>query len=165
MIFNQVGEPVYVDDLVSLIADIRGIKDLPAIPFDGDEDGLAQNLSDSRPRIDTVLEMREMMKLIWEGLCQLPQKEFRAYILYARDTSGDDLISLFLAAKVVSESQIAGLLGMPVAEFQDLWLHRLPLDNETIARDLGIRVERVYKLRFQAAKRLKTFLSARQIRI
>jgi hypothetical protein len=54
---------------------------------------------------------------------------------------------------------------MPTEEFQDLWLNRLPLDNESIARELGITVERVYKLRFQAGKRLKKFLSEKQIKI
>jgi RNA polymerase sigma factor (sigma-70 family) len=164
-IFNHVGEPIYIDDLVSIIADIRGIKDLPAVSFDDDEDGPAQFLSDSRLRIDTVLEMREPLKLVWEGLCQLPSEEFKVYILYARNTDGEDLISLFLAAKVVSGSEIARSLGMTVEEFQDLWPHKLPLDNESIARELGIRIERVYKLRFQASKRLKTFLSAKEINI
>lgn len=164
-IINHAGGPIHLDDLVSIIADIRGVKDLPAIPFDSDEEGPAQNLSDSRIRIDTLMEMREPLKLFWAGLRQLPADEFKVYILYGRDTAGEDLISLFLAARVVSESEIAELLGMPVEEFQDLRLNRLPLDNESIAGELGIKVERVYKLRFKAGKRLKKFLSTKEIKI
>jgi DNA-directed RNA polymerase specialized sigma24 family protein len=82
-IFNNVGEPIRVDDLVSVIADIRGIKDLPAISFDNDEEDLSQTLSDSRIRIDTVLEMREPLKMVWEAIRQLPRDEFKVYILYA----------------------------------------------------------------------------------
>ena len=54
-----------------------------------------------------MLEMREPLKLFWEGLCQLPYEELKVYILYARDTKGEDLITLFLAAKIATESQIA----------------------------------------------------------
>jgi RNA polymerase sigma factor (sigma-70 family) len=164
-IFNYAQEPIYLDDLVGAIADLRAIKDLPAISFDNEEDDTARNLSDSKLRIDTVLEMHDPLKLFWEGLCQLPSEEFKVYLLYAQDTSGEDLISLFLAARIVSESEIAKFLGMPIEEFQDLCLNRLPLDNESIARDLDIRIERVYKLRFQAGKRLKKFLAAKQIKI
>ena len=45
-IFNQVEEPVNLDTVVSIIADIRGIKDMPAVSFDNDEGELARNLSD-----------------------------------------------------------------------------------------------------------------------
>jgi RNA polymerase sigma factor (sigma-70 family) len=158
-IFNQVGEPVGVDDLVSVIADLKGIRDLPALSFDSDEDDLAHNLSDARIRIDTVLEMREPLARVWKGLCQLPRDEFKAYILYARDTGGEDLITLFLAAKIVTAAQVAESLDLSIEQFQGLWLNRLPLDNESIAKELNIKVERVYKLRFQAGKRLKNFLA------
>ena len=164
-IFNHVGESVYIDDLVSVIADIKGVKDLPAISFESEQENIAQTLSDSRLRIDRVLEMREPLKLFWEGLCQLPNEEFRVYMLYAHDTNGEDLITLFLAAKVVTEPQIAQLLGMSIEQFQELWLRKLPLDNESIAKELGITVERVYKLRFQAGKRLKKFLACAQEKI
>jgi RNA polymerase sigma factor (sigma-70 family) len=164
-ILNQVGEPISVDDVVSVIAEVKGIKDLPAISFDSDEQDLAQNLSDSRIRIDTILEMREPLKLIWEALRQLPRDEFKVYMLYAQDTTGEDLITLFLAVKIVTASQIAEQLDLSMDQFQDLLLTRLPLDNESIAKELGIKVERVYKLRFQAGKRLKVLLSRTEIKI
>jgi hypothetical protein len=133
-IFNHAGGPVSLGDVVSVIADIKGIRDLPPLSFDSDEDDLAQNFSsDSRIRIDTVLEMLEPLTLIWEGLCQLPRDEFKVYILYARDKGGEDLVTLFLAAKVVTASQVADQLDLSMDQFQDLWLKRLPLDNESIA--------------------------------
>ena len=103
--------------------------------------------------------------MIWEALRQLPRDEFKVYMLYARDVSGEDLITLFLAAKIVTASQIAELLDLTTDQFQDFWLTRLPLDNESIAEELGIKVERVYKLRFQAGKRLKVLLSRKEIKI
>jgi RNA polymerase sigma factor (sigma-70 family) len=164
-IFNCLGEAINLDDIVSVVADLKGVKDLPTVSFDSDEDNLAQSLSDSRIRIDTVLEMREPLKVFWEGLCQLPRDEFKAYVLYAHDTSGEDLITLFLAAKIVTDVEIARILDISVKEFQDLWLNRLPLDNESIAKELGVKVERVYKLRCQAGKRLKMLLSRTRLKI
>ncbi len=165
MIFNQVGEPIGMDDLVSVIAEIKGVKDLPVISFDSDEEALTQTLSDSKIRIDTILEMREPLKTIWEALCQLPRDEFKVYILYARTAGGEDLITLFLAARIVTASQVAELLDLSTDQFQDLLRKRLPLDNESIAEEMGIKVERVYKLRCQAGKRLKKFLSQIRIKI
>jgi RNA polymerase sigma factor (sigma-70 family) len=164
-IFNYVGGPVNVDDTVSIIADIKGIRDLPAISFEGDEDERTQTLSDSKLRIDSLLEMREPLRSFWEGLCQLPREEFKVYILYARDTSGEDLVTLFLAARIATEDQIAELLEFSIEQFRDFWLDRLPMDNESIARELGIKLERVYKLRHQAGKRMKNFLSASKAKI
>ena len=164
-IFDHLREPINLDDLVSVLADLRGVKDLPSISVDSEKEDLDQSLSDSKIRIDTLLEMRESLGLFWEGLCQLPQDEFKAYMLYAHDTSGEDLITLLIAAKIVTEKEIAQLLCMSIEEFRELWLNRLPLDNESIAKELGVRIERVYKLRCQAGKRLKIFLSRTHLKV
>lgn len=73
LIFNHIKEPIGMDDLVSVVAEIKGVKDLPAISFDSKEEALTQTLSDSKILIDTILEMREPLKTIWEALCQLPR--------------------------------------------------------------------------------------------
>jgi hypothetical protein len=165
MIFNHVNEPIGMDDLVSVVAEIKGVKDLPVISFDSNEEALTQTLSDSKIRIDTILEMREPLKTIWEALCQLPRDEFKVYILYARTAGGEDLITLFLATRIVTASQVAERLELSMEQFQDLLRNRLPLDNESIAQEMGIKVERVYKLRCQAGKRLKKYLSQIRIKI
>jgi RNA polymerase sigma factor (sigma-70 family) len=164
-VFNHIGRPISVEDVVSVIADIKGVKDLPSISFDSDGNDLAQDLSDSKLRIDSILEMREPLKRFWEALRLLPRDEFKVYTLYARDSSGEDIITLFLATRIVTEAEIAQLLEISIDQFRDLWLNRLPLDNESIAHELGIKIERVYKLRFQAGKRLKIFLSSERIKV
>jgi hypothetical protein len=158
-VLGQVGGPIRLADLVDLIANIKGIRDLPLISFDTDEIVTGLDVRDAAPRIDSVLVMRAPLSRIWRGLCQLPSDELKAYLLYARDTSGEDLITLFLAARIVTEAQVAEVLGMSLEEFRSLWLNSLPLDNDTISRALGVKIERVYKLRCQAGKRLKGFLS------
>jgi RNA polymerase sigma factor (sigma-70 family) len=158
-IFNDVGEPISLNELVSVVSDIRGIKDTPIASFDASAAGLSLRLPDSRLRIDSVLEMREPLVQVWKALRELSHDQFRAYLLYSRDSSEEDLISLFLDAEITSESEIAGLLKMTVVQFRDLCTNKLPMDNAEIAKELGVKVERVYKLRCQAAKRLKNLLS------
>lgn len=157
--FEQAGGPIKVADAVSLVSDIKGVKDRPVSSFDSDEFGTRQWLADSSLRIDSVLEMREPLVLVWQGLCELPRDEFKAYLLYARDSARQDLISLFLDAEIATESEVAGLLEMTIAQFGELCVNRLPMDNESIAKELGVKSERVYKLRCKAAKRLKKLLS------
>jgi hypothetical protein len=158
-IFNEVGEPISVTDVVNVVSDIRGVKDMPLASFDADGSSVSWQLSDTKLRVESVLEMRGPLIQFWLGLCKLPRDQFRAYLLYARDSSGEDLTSLFLAAAIATEAEIAALMGMSLDRFRDLRLNRLPLDNQGISKELGVTVERVYKLRFRAGKRLKLLLA------
>ena len=158
-IFADIGGPLSLADLVDIVSDIRGIKDLPVSSFDANVPGVILRLPDSKLRIDSVLEMREPLTRVWQGLCELPRDQFRAYLLYARDSSGEDLISLLLDAEITTESELAALLKISIDQFRELCVNMLPLDNETIAKEMGIKVEKVYKLRCQAGKQLKRLLS------
>ncbi|MEK6321023.1 MAG: sigma-70 family RNA polymerase sigma factor [Acidobacteriota bacterium] len=158
-IFKEVGVPIGLTDVVNVVADIRGVKDAPVASFDANGASLSLQLPDSKLRVDSVLEMREPLMRIWQGLQELPHDQLRAYLLYARDSSGEDLINLCLAAEIATESEIALHLRMGMDQFRDLRLNRLPLDNEGISKELGVTVERVYKLRYRAGKRLKSLLS------
>ena len=158
-IFRDVGEPIALNHLITIVSDIRGVKDTPVASLDANGALLSIRLTDSRLRIDSVLEMREPLIRVWSALCALSRDQFKAYLLYARDSSEEDLISLFLDAEITSETEIAGLLEMSMPQFRYLYANRLPMDNEAIAEELGVKVERVYKLRCQAAKRLKKIFS------
>jgi len=157
-IFKDIGEPTNLTDVINVVSDIRGVKDAPAASLDANGSNLSLRLPDSQVRIDSVLEMREPLMQIWQGLRELPRDQFRAYLLYARDSTGEDLINLLVGAEIATEEEIALLLGMTLDEFRYLRLNRLPLDNETISKELGVTLERVYKLRFRAGKRLKLLL-------
>jgi len=93
--------------------------------------------------------MREPLERTWQELRNLPLDQFKAYVLYARAASGEDLIALLLAASITTEAELALLLDMTLVQFRDLW-QRLPLDNESLSKELGVTVERIYKLRFRA---------------
>lgn len=72
-LFEEVGEPIALADVVNVVSDIRGVKDLPVASLDADGSSLSLRLPDSTLRIDSVLEMREPLALFWQGLRELPQ--------------------------------------------------------------------------------------------
>lgn len=158
-VFTAVGEPLSLTDVVNVVSDIKGVKDSPTTSFDANGVSLISRLPDSSMRVDSVLEMREPLTRVWGALCELPRDQFIAYLLHGRDTSGENLITLFIDAKITTDSEVASLLEMTLAEFLDLCANRLPMDNDAVARELGIKVQRVYKLRCEAGKRLKKILS------
>src|SRR5262249_54879701 len=95
----------------------------------------------------------------WKMLADLPRDEFIAFLLYARGPSGDELVAWFIETKIVSEREFARLMHMTLEESRELRRTALPLDNLSISTQLGVSVERVYKLRCRAGKRLERFLS------
>ena len=62
-VFAQIKEPVKLSDLVDLVAELRGVSNHSVTSFDNDDGGIGQILSDSTLRIDTLLEMRDCLKL------------------------------------------------------------------------------------------------------
>ena len=158
-IFKDVGEPIRLNDLVNLISDIKQINDLPAASFEADGARLGSRLPDSKARIDLVLEMRDPLVRYWRWARELPRDLFLASLLYGRDSSGEDVISLLLHAEITTKAEVAGLLGMTQDQFRDLRFNRLPLDNKGISQELGIKLDQVYKLRVRAGKRLELLLA------
>jgi hypothetical protein len=156
-LFTHLKEPVRFSDLVDLVADIRGVRDLPVTSLEG-EDGIGDDMRDSKLGIDSVLELREVLTQGWKVLREMRRDDFKAYMLYARDGSGENLINLFLHVEVTTEEEVAQLLGVPLEVLTDLRLHRLPLDNREIADELGITLELLYKRRYRAGRRLKRLL-------
>ena len=157
-IFKDVGEPIRLNDVVNVVSDIRRINDVPAASFEDNGARLGSRLPDSKARIDLVLEMRDPLVRYWRWARELPRDAFLVSLLYGRDSAGEDVISLLLDAKVTTKTEVAGLLGMTREQFRDLRFNRLPLDNKEISKELGIKLEQVYKLRRRAGKRLELLL-------
>jgi hypothetical protein len=80
-------------------------------------------------------------------------------LLNLRDAQGRDVIALLPMTGIASIRQIAEALAMPAHEFAKLW-NDLPLEDMTIAQQLGITRQQVINLRKSARERLARRMSA-----
>ncbi len=147
-LFESCGNPIRLDDLVNIVADICREKDQP-------DESLDSVLNLVAPALDyeTVLEQKRMLALLWQEICQLPHRQRVALLLNFRDVRGQDLLSLLPFTRTATIEQIAEALELPLGEFLGLW-NKLPLDDATIAEVLGATRQQVINLRKCARERL-----------
>jgi RNA polymerase sigma factor (sigma-70 family) len=155
-IFRHLGGPVSFDALVSTAAALWGVRD-------ADEgrgpDELAL-VADGRAGADAGLETRDLLRLLWDELRQLPARQRAALLLNLRDAEGHGCIALLPLLGVATLRQLAEALEMPAALLAELW-GSLPLDDARIAERMGLTRQQVINLRKAArarlARRLKGF--------
>lgn len=156
-IFDWVSQPVALDDLVGVIADLQGIRDETATSFAGnDDDGngyVLERVGDQRMTVDAEVDQRVHLQWLWTEIRQLPPRQCAALLLNLRDAQGRGVIALLPLTGVATMRQIAKALDMPAEKFAQLW-NDLPLDDETIARHLGVTRQQVINLRKVARERL-----------
>ena len=83
----------------------------------------------------------------------LPQTQRSALLLNLTDPQGDALLVLLSELRIATISGIAETLGLPGEEFAALWKD-LPLDDNTIAKRLGVTRQQVTSYRLSARRRL-----------
>lgn len=157
-VFNQVGSPVDVEDLVDVVSNLQGIKDYPMESIDDDEQHWERRLIDSNVRCDTRLEAREMLKLLWDEIRQLPQKQRDAICFSFEDASGDDLFTLLLDADVAMLPQIATEIERTLERVLILW-EQMPMDSQSLAAELNTTRPQINLWRFRALKQLEKQLT------
>jgi DNA-directed RNA polymerase specialized sigma24 family protein len=156
-VFDWVGHPVALDDLVGVIADLQGVRDEPPTSFAGnDDDGngyVLERVGDQRVNVDVEVDQRAHLQWLWTEIRQLPPRQCAALLLNLRDAQGRGVIALLPLTGVATMRQIANVLSMLPEEFAQLW-NDLPLDDETIAQHLGVTRQQVINLRKVARERL-----------
>jgi hypothetical protein len=154
-IFNQLEQPIEIDELVKLVAEICGLQN-NATSID-DDTARSANLSDSLPdrrtNIDIEFERRTYLQKLWEEICQLPERQRAALLLNLKDAQGGCGMALFPQTGIANFQQLAQALSMSAEELARLWSD-LPLDDLTIAASLGITRQQVINLRKSARERL-----------
>lgn len=154
-IFRVAEGPLEFEDLVGMVAELWGDveyteqieADIPRLPTPFDQ------VPDPRPGVETVLEDRARLKLIWAEICQLPLPQRVALLLSIRDSQGRSVLTLFQVTNTASMRQLAEALAMPAESFARMW-NDLPLGDATIALHLGATRQQVVNLRLSARKRL-----------
>jgi DNA-directed RNA polymerase specialized sigma24 family protein len=151
--------PMELDELVGIVAELQGIRDLqPAQQYDEDEaEGSGVSICDllPDPAVDIVrkLEERSDLERLWTEICQLPRKQRVALLLNLRDARAGDALILLTFTGIASLGQIAQALEFALEEFTAVW-KKLPLEDQAIAGMLGITRQQVINLRKSARDRL-----------
>ena len=154
VIFDVASAPIEIDDLVTLVAEIQQIKDLPAEDADSEDVDSSQGAFAS-PAVDPIseLDQRIYLERVWAEIRQLQPAQRNALLLNLTDPQGNTLLVLLSELRIATISEIADALGLPAEEFASLWKD-LPLDDNTIAKRLGVTRQQVTSYRLSARRRL-----------
>jgi hypothetical protein len=154
LIFQLAGAPIEIDDLVTLVAESWQIKDLPAEDVEGDEIE-SGDTGPGGPAADPISELDQRLYLsrVWAEIRLLPQAQRSALLLNLTDPQGNALLVLLSELRIATISGIAAALEVPAEEFGALWKD-LPLDDNSIAKRLGVTRQQVTSYRLSARRRL-----------
>jgi hypothetical protein len=144
--------PIELDRLVDALAGVLGIADAPPARRrgDGDEEPV---IADPSPGAGDVLEHRDTLLRTWNEIIALPPRQRAALLLNLRDPDGGAILHLLPSTDVVSTAGIAAALELDADALADLW-DKLPLDDLSIAAQLGLTRQQVINLRKSARARL-----------
>ncbi len=148
VIFDQLGSPVALDDLVTLVAKLWGVVDSE----EGDEEALAR-APDTRAGADKALEQCDYLRRLWSEILLLPARQCTALLLNLRDEQGRGCITLLPLTGIAGMRQIAGAMGLPAVQLAEIW-SELPLDDTRVAERMGLTRQQVINLRKSARARL-----------
>lgn len=156
------GSPLEIDDLVTVLAEILGIRDAPPLTEHENKslDNLPQLSFDPRRMIDEasdhqaeIQRVRVRLQRVWSEIIQLPLRQRIALLLNLRDENGGAAITLLPMLRIASIQQIAETLEVPAEELADIW-KQLPLEDADIGEKLGATRQQVANLRKCARERL-----------
>lgn len=153
-IFNRNGEPLELDGLVSLVADLWQIKDDPSPSVSIDDASTAYaDQANSRQQLDAKIDQRSQLERLWAEICELPPRQRVALLLSLRDANGRGVLTLLPLTGIASIRQIAEALAMSAEKLATLW-NQLPVEDVMIAASLGVTRQQVINLRKCARARL-----------
>ena len=126
------------DELVTIVAESCGVID-PVVVDDGK----------CPPLKTTPIEDGLYLSILWSEICQLPPRQRTALLL----NLGYDAVAFLPVLNIATIPEIATVLAMPTEELLQLW-NGLPLDDESIANQLGATRQQIINLRKAARERL-----------
>lgn len=151
-IFDYVGGPVALSDLLNLTMSLLQVRDEPPVSTETSREADITHLS-SGEDVAWRLETRFFLKRLWEEVRELPRSQRAALLLNLRDDVGSGCLALLPVIGVTTIRQIAEVLEMTDEGLAELW-PRLPLDDMAIAGLLDLTRQQVINLRKSARERL-----------
>jgi hypothetical protein len=155
------GRPLAMDDLLTLMAELWDMRDLQpaAAPLLNDEIKLCDLLPDLSTDVAAQTERKFFLGRLWREICELPLRQRTALLLNLRDGRESDALVLLVVTGVASARQIAMALDQTPEGFAELW-KKLPLEDDSIAKLLGLSRQQVINLRKSARERLERRMAA-----
>lgn len=144
-IFTWVNEAIELDQLVTIVAGLTGVRDDAA--WKQVNSGGARELPDARPSVGTELDQRLFLERVWTEIIALPLRQRQALLLSLNEVHGLPVVGI---ARV---RHIAEAVGMPAAQLAGIW-NELPWDDAAIAQHLGVTRQQIINLRKAARERL-----------
>jgi hypothetical protein len=149
-IFERSGQPVRLEDIVNLVANLCGI----CRPTQAEDGALtSRDLGVAQTDVVAVTEHRIHLGRLWSEIRELPLRHRAALLLNLRDARGRGVIHLLPLTRVASIRQLADSLGFSLEDFARLW-NQLPWDDAKIAGYFGCTRQQVINLRQSARARL-----------
>jgi DNA-directed RNA polymerase specialized sigma24 family protein len=146
--------PLLLEHLLDAVAECLGVEEARVQSLDKvcHEGTQRWEPSDDQPSAESRLNERQYLQRLWKEICDLPLEHRKALLLNLRDSAGGD-IQLFDLLGIATIGQIAFAVEMEPLLFAELW-KRLPLDDASIAHEMGLSRQDVRNRRSAARKRL-----------
>jgi RNA polymerase sigma factor (sigma-70 family) len=157
-ILQTYGSPIELDQLTSVVAELQGVGDNQVTSFDVDKPSFEQLASQQADPAATV-ECHELLEHLWSEIKLLPRRQRVALLCNLKNEQRINVITLFPAVHVATFEQIAEVLEISLEEFEVLW-SKLPIDDLSLAKYLGITRQQIINLRRSARDRLLRRMTA-----
>ena len=149
--FEWANEPVAFDELVNVIAEICGVKDVPQKDWPMEYLPSTEQHSGEGIR---KLEYREHLRHVWKEILALPIRQRYALLLNWKNSAEDSVVSTLIIDGIASIQNIADALDMNLPDLEQIW-DQLPLKDAVIGDMLGgLPAQTVANLRKSARERL-----------
>ncbi|MGH9765486.1 MAG: hypothetical protein ACREDR_14145, partial [Blastocatellia bacterium] len=160
-IFDWLGTPLKLDDIIGAVAELWGIRDNPYDAY-SDNDGVNdtnRRIPTNTIEVATGVEQRAYLERVWTEIGLLPIKQRCALLLNLTHSPGDGVLPLLPILGIASVCQIATALGMTDEGLAEIW-NLLPLEDSVIADRLSVTRQQVINLRKAARQRLARRMKA-----
>jgi RNA polymerase sigma factor (sigma-70 family) len=149
------GGPIELKALVQLMATLLDVKDHPSESLDDEEKGyLETEISDTTLMTNTRADFEKFLGSLWLAARALREKQRLTFCFGFEYEKGEDLFTLLLDADIVTLSQLAQEFGRSSGELVRLW-QKMPMNNASIAEELGATPQQVRQWRFHAEENLE----------
>jgi DNA-directed RNA polymerase specialized sigma24 family protein len=153
-LLGKAGGPCRLAELVTVLEDILGVgSGSPTGSASPRDDGGENEVASPEPSPGEIVERRDYLERLWAEIRLLPRHQRVALLVNLRDAAGRSMIGLLPLIGLAAQAEIAATLEMPPPRLLEIW-EDLPLEDDWIARELGVTRRQVINFRKCARERL-----------